>query len=144
MKDKLNRYYANHATQEVKMGESITVGLFYCANSEIDAVVEVGSSMFVHMVVHPDLEKGNKDETVNLMQEALVYITAKHNQNRGMKGKTVHFDGNEILPNTCPCTQPALKQVTFKDEIISPEVQALSSKAKDWNRQNHAAQCTCH
>jgi hypothetical protein len=42
----------------------------------------------------------------------------------------VHFDGIEIPPNTHPCPQPASKQATVEDEIISPKVQALSSKGK--------------
>jgi hypothetical protein len=125
MKDKLDQYYANRATQEVK-----TAGLFYRANSEIDAIVEVGSSAFVHMTVHPDEEESDEDETVNLMQEALAYVTAKCKQKRGTKGKTVHFDGIEILPSTCPRPQPALKQAMVEDEIILPEVQASSSKGK--------------
>jgi hypothetical protein len=82
------------------------------------------------MITHPDEEESNKDKTVNLMQEALAYITAKCDQKHGAKGKTVCFDGVEILPSTCPCPQPASKQATVKDEIISPEVQASSSKGK--------------
>jgi hypothetical protein len=130
MKDKLDQYYANHTTQEVRASEGVTAGLFYYTNSEIDTIVEVGSSMFVHMIMHPDVEESNEDETVNLMQEALAYITAKHDQKCGVKGKVVRFDGIEIPSNTCPCPQPALKQATVKEEIISPEVQALSSKGK--------------
>jgi hypothetical protein len=130
MKDKLDRYYANHATQEVKVNEGMTAGLFYRANSEIDAIVEVGSSVFVHTITHPDEEESDEDKTVNLMQEALAYVTAKHKQKRGAKGKTVHFDGVEIPPSTRPRPQPASKQATVEDEIISPEVQASSSKGK--------------
>jgi hypothetical protein len=130
MKDKLDQYYANHATQEIKASEGMTAGLFYCANSEIDAIVEVGSSTFVHTIAHPDAEESDDDETVNLMQEAIAYVTAKHEQKCGTKGKTVHFDGVEIPPSTHPCPQPALKQVMVEDEIISPEVQASSSKGK--------------
>jgi hypothetical protein len=89
MKDKLNRYYANRATQEVRASEGMTAGLFYRANSEIDAIVKVGSSVFVHTIAHPDEEESNEDETVNLMQEALAYVTAKCEQKCGAKGKTV-------------------------------------------------------
>jgi hypothetical protein len=78
MKDKLDRYYTNRAMQEVKASKSVTAGLFYHANSEIDAIVKVGSSTFVHTIVHPDEEESDEDETVNLMQEALAYVTAKH------------------------------------------------------------------
>jgi len=67
---------------------------------------------------------------MNLMQEVLAYITAKHDQKCNMKGKTVCFDGIEILSNMHPCPQPASKQATVEDEIISPEVQAPSSKGK--------------
>jgi hypothetical protein len=67
---------------------------------------------------------------MNLMQEALVYVTAKHEQKCGAKGKTVRFDGIEIPPSMRPRPQPALKQVMVEDEIISPEVQASSSKGK--------------
>jgi hypothetical protein len=76
------------------------------------------------------VEESDKDETVNLMQEALEYVTAKRDQKCGAKGKMVHFDGIEIPPNTHPCPQPALKQAMVEDEIILPEVQALSSKGK--------------
>jgi hypothetical protein len=130
MKDKLNRYYANRAMQEVRTSEGVTAGLFYRANSEIDAIVEVGSSAFVHTIAHPDEEESDEDKTVNLMQEALAYVTAKREQKRGAKGKMVHFDGIEILPSTHPRPQPALKQAMVEDEIISPEVQASSSKGK--------------
>jgi hypothetical protein len=130
MKDKLDRYYANRATQEVRMSEGVTARLFYCANSEIDAIVEVGSSVFVHMIMHPDEEESDEDKTVNLMQEALAYVTAKREQKRGAKGKTVHFDGVEIPPSTRPRPQPTSKQAMVEDEIISPEVQASSSKGK--------------
>jgi hypothetical protein len=130
MKDKLNQYYANCAMQDVKASEGVTAGLFYCTNSEIDAIFKVGSSAFVHMIVHPDEEESDEDETMNLMQEALVYVTARHKQKHGMKGKTVHFDGVEIPPSTRPCPQPASKQAMVEDEIISPEVQASSSKGK--------------
>jgi hypothetical protein len=130
MKDKLNQYYANRAMQEVKASEGITAGLFYHTNSEIDTIVKVGSSAFVHTIAHPDVEESKDDETVNLMQEALVYVTAKHDQKHGAKGKTVHFDGIEIPPNMCQCPQPASRQVMVEDEIISPEVQASSSKGK--------------
>jgi len=130
MKDKLDRYYANCTMQEVKVSEGITAGLFYHANSEINAIVEVGSSAFVHMITHPDMEESDNDETVNLMQEALAYVTTKCDQKRGMKGKTVHFDGIEMPPSMCPHPQPASKQAMVEDEIISPEVQALSSKGK--------------
>jgi hypothetical protein len=130
MKDKLDWYYANRAMQEVKASKGVTAGLFYHANSEIDAIVEVGSSAFVHTIAHPDVEESDDDETVNLMQEALAYVTAKHNQKRGAKGKTVRFDGIEMPPSTHPRPQPASKQATVEDEIISPEVQASSSKGK--------------
>jgi len=130
MKDKLDQYYANHAMQEVKVSKGITAGLFYLANSEIDAIVKVGSSTFVHTIAHPDVEESDNDETVNLMQEALAYVTAKRDQKCSMKGKMVHFDGVEIPPNTRPCPQPASRQAMVKDEIISPEVQASSSKGK--------------
>jgi hypothetical protein len=100
MKDKLDRYYANRATQEVRTSEGMTAGLFYHANSEIDTIVEVGSSAFVHTIAHPDEEESNEDETVNLMQEALAYVTAKREQKRGAKGKMVCFDGVEIPPST--------------------------------------------
>jgi hypothetical protein len=130
MEDKLDQYYANHATQEVKASKGVTARLFYHANSEIDTIVEVGSSMFVHIIVHPDVEESNEDETMNLMQEALAYVTAKRNQKCSMKGKMVCFDGIEIPPTMCPCPQPASKQAIVKDEIISPEIQASSSKGK--------------
>jgi hypothetical protein len=100
MKDKLDQYYANHTTQEVRMSECMMARLFYHANSEIDAIVEVGSSAFVHTIAHPDEEESNEDKTVNLMQEALAYVTAKCKQKRGVKGKTVRFDGVEIPPST--------------------------------------------
>jgi hypothetical protein len=130
MKDKLDWYYTNHTTQEVKVSEGITAGLFYHANSEIDTIVKVGSSVFVHTIMHTDVEESDDNETVNLMQEALAYITTKHNQKCGVKGKMVHFDGVEILSNMCPHPQPASKQVMVEDEIISPEVQTSSSKGK--------------
>jgi len=130
MKDKLDQYYANRTTQEVRTSKGVTARLFYRANSEIDAIVEVGSSAFVHTIAHPDEEESNEDETVNLMQEALAYVTAKRKQKCGAKGKTVRFDGIEIPPSTCPRPQPTSKQATVEDEIISPEVQASSSKGK--------------
>jgi hypothetical protein len=74
------------------------------------------------MITHPDVEESDNDETVNLMQEVLAYITAKHDQKHGTKGKMVRFDGVEMPPSTCPCPQPALKQATVENEIISPEV----------------------
>jgi hypothetical protein len=80
--------------------------------------------------MHPDVEESDNDEIVNLMQEALAYVTAKHDQKRGAKGKTVRFDGVGILPSTCLHPQPASKQAMVEDEIISPEVQASSSKGK--------------
>jgi hypothetical protein len=86
--------------------------------------------VFVHMIAHPDVEESNKDETVNLMQEALVYVTAKCDQKHGVKGKMVHFAGIEIPPSMRLRPQPASKQVMVEDKIISPEVQALSSKGK--------------
>jgi hypothetical protein len=64
------------------------------------------------------------------MQEALEYVTAKHEQKRGVKGKTVRFDGIEIPPSMRPRPQPTSKQAMVEDEIISPEVQASSSKGK--------------
>jgi hypothetical protein len=82
------------------------------------------------MITHTDEEESNEDETVNLMQEVLAYITAKREQKRGAKGKTVRFDGIEIPPSMRPRPQPASKQVTVEDEIILPEVQASSSKGK--------------
>jgi hypothetical protein len=117
MKDKLDQYYANHAMQEVRASEGVTARLFYHANSEIDALVEVGSSMFVHTIMHPDVEESNEDKTINLMQEALAYITAKHDQKRSVKGKVVRFDGIEILSNMRPRPQPALKQATVRKRL---------------------------
>jgi hypothetical protein len=130
MKDKLDRYYANCATQEVRTSEGVTAGLFYHANSEIDAIVEVGSSAFVHTITHPDEEESDEDETVNLMQEALAYVTAKRKQKHSVKGKMVRFDGIEIPPSMHLHPQPTSKQAMVEDEIISPEVQASSSKGK--------------
>jgi len=130
MKDKLDQYYTNCTTQEVKASEGVTARLFYRANSEINAIVKVGSSAFVHTIAHPDEEESDEDKTMNLMQEALAYITTKHEQKCGMKGKTVHFAGIEIPPSMCPCPQPASKQAMVEDKIISPEVQASSSKGK--------------
>jgi len=130
MKDKLDRYYANRTMQEVRTSEGVTAGLFYRANSEINAIVKVGSSAFVHTIAHPDEEESDEDETMNLMQEALAYVTAKCEQKCGVKGKTVHFDGVEIPPSTRLRPQPTSKQATVEDEIISPEVQASSSKGK--------------
>jgi len=63
--------------QEVKANESVIAILFYRANSEINAIVEVGSSVFIHTIMHPDSEEGDDDEMLNLMQEALAYITTK-------------------------------------------------------------------
>jgi hypothetical protein len=60
MKDKLDRYYANHTMQEVKASEGMTAGLFYRANSEIDAIVEVGSSAFVHTICKAALVRRGK------------------------------------------------------------------------------------
>jgi hypothetical protein len=82
------------------------------------------------MIMHQDLEEGDDDDMVNLMQEALAYVTAKCDQKRGGKGKTMRFDGIKIPPNTRPHPQPASKQVTVKDEIILSDVQASSSKGK--------------
>jgi hypothetical protein len=65
------------------MSKGVMAGLFYHANSEIDAIVKVGSSVFVHTIAHPDEEESNEDETVNLMQEALAYVTAKCEQKHG-------------------------------------------------------------
>jgi hypothetical protein len=130
MKDKLDRYYTNCTMQEVQASKGITARLFYHANSEIDAIVEVGSSVFVHTITHPDVEESDDDETVNLIQEALAYVTTKCDQKCGVKGKTVHFDGIEMPPSMHPRPQPALKQATVEDKIVSPEVQALSSKGK--------------
>jgi hypothetical protein len=130
MKDKLDRYYTNHTMQEAKVSEGVTAGLFYHANLEINAIVKVGSSTFVHTIVHPHVEESDNDETMNLMQEALAYITTKHDQKCGAKGKMVRFDGIEILPSMRPHPQPTSKQATVEDEIILPEVQASSSKGK--------------
>jgi hypothetical protein len=130
MKDKLDWYYTNCATQEVKVSEGIIARLFYYTNSKINTIVEVGSSAFVHTITHPDGEESDEDETVNLMQEALAYVTMKHDQKCGVKGKTVCFDGVEILSNMCLHPQPDLKQAMVEDKIISPEVQASSSKGK--------------
>jgi hypothetical protein len=91
MKDKLDRYYANCATQEVRTSEGVTARLFYRANSEIDTIVEVGSSAFVHMIAHPDEEESNEDKTVNLMQEALAYVTAKHKQKCSAKFMALRY-----------------------------------------------------
>jgi hypothetical protein len=102
--------------QEVKASEGMTARLFYRTNSEIDAIVEVGSSTFVHTIVHPDEEESDEDETMNLMQEVLAYITTKHEQKCGTKGKMVRFDGIEIPPSMRPCPQPASKQATVEDE----------------------------
>jgi hypothetical protein len=82
------------------------------------------------MIVHPNVEESDDDETMNLMQEVLAYVTTKHNQKCSMKGKTVCFDGIEIPPSMHPRPQPASKQATVEDEIILPEVQASSSKGK--------------
>jgi hypothetical protein len=86
----------------------VTARLFYHANSEIDTIVEVGSSAFVHTIAHPDEEESDEDETVNLMQEALVYVTTKCEQKCSAKGKTVCFDGIEIPP-VCACTHSPLQ-----------------------------------
>jgi hypothetical protein len=130
VKDKLDQYYANCATQEVKASEGMTARLFCRANSEINAIVEVGSSVFVHMIAHPDKKESDEDKTMNLMQEALAYVTTKHEQKHGVKGKMVRFDGIEIPPSTHLHPQLASKQVMVEDEIILPEVQASSSKGK--------------
>jgi hypothetical protein len=130
MKDKLDRYYTNCTTQEVKASKGVTARLFYCANSEINTIVKVGSSAFVHTIAHPDEEESDEDKTMNLMQEVLAYVTAKCEQKCGVKGKMVCFAGIEMPPSTCPCPQPASKQAMVEDKIISPEVQASSSKGK--------------
>jgi len=116
IKYKLNQYYANHTMQEVKASEGITAGLFYRANSEIDTIVEVGSSMFVHTIAHPDVEESLHSTTRN---------TARRERQCALMAL-------RYCP-ICACTHSLLRKRQWSRTRLSrqkckPQVQ----KAKDW------------
>jgi hypothetical protein len=116
-------------TQEVRTSEGMTVGLFYCANSEIDAIVEVGSSAFVHTIAHPDEEESNEDETVNLMQEALAYVTAKREQKRGTKGNLMAL---RYRPVRAHAHSPPQNRQWLRMRLSRQKSKHQVQKAKDW------------
>ncbi|KAG1814599.1 uncharacterized protein BJ212DRAFT_1300416 [Suillus subaureus] len=48
LKEHIDQYHANHTVKEVLPNSSITMGLFYCVLPDIEVVLDIGSSAFVH------------------------------------------------------------------------------------------------
>ncbi|KAG1850266.1 hypothetical protein C8R48DRAFT_778243 [Suillus tomentosus] len=129
LKERLDRHHTSRTTPDTTASTGVTAGLFYRASDEIDAVIEVGSSAFVHTVAQTELDED--DETVDLMTEAIAYVAARRDQKRNAKGKNVCFDGVEIPSETRVRPRPASRQATVEEEIISPEIRASSDKGKE-------------
>ncbi|KAG2100650.1 uncharacterized protein F5147DRAFT_776858 [Suillus discolor] len=127
LKERLDRYHMSCTTQDTTASASVMAGLFY-RTQEVDAVIEVGSSAFVHTVAQ--IKSEEDDQTDDLMAEALAYVAAKRDQKHNAKGKNVRFDGVEVPSETRMHPRPASRQATVEEEIISPEIQASSDKGK--------------
>ncbi|KAG1719428.1 hypothetical protein EDB19DRAFT_1972012 [Suillus lakei] len=110
---------------------------------DIENVVGIDSSAYMHMVVDSESQLDEDDCEIWHMAQALTYATVKRAQKKGsgksnMKGKSICFDGINISSSWCMQPRPVSKQASDAKEIMSPTVQASSSKGKapDTNKSN--------
>ncbi|KIK33773.1 hypothetical protein CY34DRAFT_61867, partial [Suillus luteus UH-Slu-Lm8-n1] len=129
LKEKIDRYNKeNPPTQRVQ------AGLFYRASPEIDCVLEIDPSAFVHTVVDSESELDEDKRALENAKQALAFAKAKLDQKRSAKDnaktKNVRFDGVDIPSAQRARPAPASRQATVEEELISPEVRASTSKGK--------------
>ncbi|KAG1811328.1 hypothetical protein EV424DRAFT_1542549 [Suillus variegatus] len=108
LKDRLDRYHSNKQANEALPSASVTAALYVRASSDVDVVLDIDPSMFIHTVTEPESDIDEDEVDVLRAALALALATARRDTKRGsVKG-----------------------QATVTEEIISPAVQASSSKGK--------------
>jgi hypothetical protein len=134
LKERLDRHYANQAVNEALPGPNVIAGLFYRAPCDVEAVVEVEPSAFVHMIADSEPEMDEEDLDVLRATQALALATARRDQKKSEakgKGKNVRFDGVELESAPRARPGPLSKHASETTEIISPAVRASQAKAPE-------------
>ncbi|KAG1869358.1 hypothetical protein DFJ58DRAFT_837665 [Suillus subalutaceus] len=144
LKERLDRHIATQQADQALPSASVTAGIFVRADPDVDAVIEVDSSAFVHTITDADSEVDDEDLEVQRATQALALATAKRDQKKGNgpyapKGKAVRFDGVEVSGEPRARPGPASRQASDAVEIVSPAVQASSDKGKMPERAKTAA-----
>jgi hypothetical protein len=132
LKEKIDHYLESERNMPM---HSVQAGLLYCASPEVECVIEVNPSTFIHTVVEPD---SDDDEDVHHIENAkhassaltMAKLDQKRNTKGGVKGKSVHFDGVDVPSEPRACPAPTSRQATVEEELVSPAIQASSSKGK--------------
>jgi hypothetical protein len=135
LKDRLDRYHSNKQANEALPSSSVTAALYVRAATDVDVVLDIDPSAFIHTVAESESDIDEEDVDVLRAAQALALATARRDTKRGSakgegKGKTVRFDGVEIASEYRAKPAPASRQATVAEEIVSPAVQASSSKGK--------------
>ncbi|KAG1765354.1 hypothetical protein EDD22DRAFT_1015293 [Suillus occidentalis] len=121
----------DHFNKENPPLQSIQAGLFYRASPEVDCILKIDPSAFIHTVVDSESELDKDECALENTKQALAFVKAKVDQKRSAKDKvkSVCFDGIDVPNSAHP--GPASRQATVEEELISPEVRTSSSKGKN-------------
>ncbi|KAG1851482.1 hypothetical protein DFJ58DRAFT_728936 [Suillus subalutaceus] len=123
LKEQLDRHIATQQADEVLPSSSITVGIFVRADQEVDAIMELNSSAFVHTITDAESEVDEDNLEVLRATQALALATAKRDQKKGNgsyfpKGKTVRFDGVELGSEARTHPGPlSIRDIADKDNL---------------------------
>ena len=131
LKEKIDRFLESEKNTPT---HSVQAGLFYRAPPEVECVIEVDPSAFVHTVVDSDTDEDEDVRRIENAKHVLALATAKLEQKRnakgGAKGKSVRFDGVDVPSEPRARPAPASRQATVEEELVSPAIQASSNKGK--------------
>jgi hypothetical protein len=129
LREKVDRFNKEHPPPQ-----SVQAGLFYRASPEVDCVLEIDPSAFVHTVVDSESDLDEDECTLENAKQALAFAKAKVDQKQSAKdsakAKSVRFDGIDVPSEQRARPGPASRQTTVEEELISPEVRTSSSKGK--------------
>ncbi|KAG2746277.1 hypothetical protein P692DRAFT_201867879, partial [Suillus brevipes Sb2] len=115
LKEKIDRFLESERNTPT---HSVQACLFYRASPEVECVIEVDPSAFVHSVVDSDTDEDEDVRRIENAKHVLALATAKLEQKRNAKGK----------PRARPA--PTSRHATVEEELVSPAIQASSNKGK--------------
>jgi hypothetical protein len=97
LKEKIDRFLESEKNTPM---HSVQAGLFYRASPEVECVIEVDPSAFVHTVVESDTDEEEDVRRIENAKHVLALATAKLEQKRNAKGsakgKSIRFDGVDV------------------------------------------------
>jgi hypothetical protein len=96
LKEKIDHFLKSDKNSEPT--QSVQAGLWVCMSPEVECVLEVNPSTFIHTVVESESEIDKDERELESIKRAFILAKAKVDQKRksSAKLKSVHFDGVEV------------------------------------------------